>query len=79
MVHITAWTGDRSLGGEWIRVYVWLSPLAGHLRLAQHCESAIAQYRMKSLKTLKKNGPYQKSLKKIAYIHTVSHCQLLSL
>ena len=25
------------LGGEWIHVYVWLSPLAVHLKLSQHC------------------------------------------
>ena len=23
--------------GEWIHVYVWLSPFAVHLRLSQHC------------------------------------------
>ena len=23
--------------GEWIHVYVWLSPLAVHLKLPQHC------------------------------------------
>ena len=77
MVHITAWTGDRSLGGEWIRVYVWLSPLAGHLRLAQHCESAIAQYRIKSLKTLKKKMAHIKNLKKKNSIY--SYCLTLSI
>ena len=25
------------VGGEWIHVYVWLSPLAVHLKLPQHC------------------------------------------
>ena len=25
------------LEGEWIHVYVWLSPFAGHLKLSQHC------------------------------------------
>ena len=24
-------------GGEWIHVYVWLSPFAVQLKLAQHC------------------------------------------
>ena len=24
-------------GGEWIHVYVWLSPFAGHLKVSQHC------------------------------------------
>ena len=27
--------GDRR--GEWIHVYIWLSPLAVHLKLLQHC------------------------------------------
>ena len=25
------------LGGEWIRVYVWLYPFAVHLKLSHHC------------------------------------------
>ena len=24
-------------GGEWIHVYVWLSPFSVHLKLSQHC------------------------------------------
>ena len=28
---------EGDLGGEWIHVYVWLSPLAVHLKLSQHC------------------------------------------
>ena len=28
---------DRSLGGEWIHVYIWLSPFAVHLKLPQPC------------------------------------------
>ena len=33
---VAAWmAGD--LGGEWIHVYVWLSPFTVHLRLSQHC------------------------------------------
>ena len=31
-----AWMGWGS-GGEWIHVYVWLSPFAVHLKLSQHC------------------------------------------
>ena len=31
-----AWLGGE-LGGEWIHVYVWLSPFAAYLKLAQHC------------------------------------------
>ena len=28
---------ERELGGEWIHVYVWLSPFFVHLKLSQHC------------------------------------------
>ena len=28
---------ERRVGGEWIHVYVWLSPFAIHLKLSQHC------------------------------------------
>ena len=28
---------ERELGGEWIHVYVWLSPFGVHLKLPQHC------------------------------------------
>ena len=27
----------RGVWVEWIRVYVWLSPFAVHLKLSQHC------------------------------------------
>ena len=27
---------EGELGGEWIHVYVWLSPFAVHLKLSQH-------------------------------------------
>ena len=30
------WMGGE-FGGEWIHVYVWLSPSAIHLKLSQHC------------------------------------------
>ena len=30
------WVGG--LRGEWIRVYVWLSPFTIHLKLSQHCQ-----------------------------------------
>ena len=29
-------------GGEWIHVYVWLSPFAVHQKLWQHCEPAVS-------------------------------------
>ena len=32
-------------GGEWMHVYVWLSPFAVHLKLSQHCHSAILQHK----------------------------------
>ena len=32
-------------GGEWIHVYVWLRSFAVCLKLSQHCESAIPQYK----------------------------------
>ena len=28
---------ERSLRGEWILVYIWLSPFAIQLKLPQHC------------------------------------------
>ena len=31
-----AWMGGE-VGGEWIHVYVWLSPSVAHLKLPQHC------------------------------------------
>ena len=34
--HVAAWMGGE-FGGEWIHVYVWLSPFAVHLKLSQHC------------------------------------------
>lgn len=34
--YVVAWVGGE-VGGERIRVYVWLSPLAVHLKLSQHC------------------------------------------
>ena len=34
--YVAAWMTER-FGGEWIHVYVWLSPFAVHLKLSQHC------------------------------------------
>ena len=34
--YAAVWMGGE-FGGEWIHVYVWLSPLAVHLELSQHC------------------------------------------
>ena len=33
--YVPAWIGGGS-GGEWIHVYVWLSPFAVHLKLPPH-------------------------------------------
>ena len=45
--YVAAWVGGE-FGGEWIRVCVWPSPFAVPLKLSQHCESAIPQYKIKS-------------------------------
>ena len=34
--YAAAWMGGE-FGGEWIHVYVWLSPFLVHLKLSQHC------------------------------------------
>ena len=34
--YVAAWMGGE-FRGEWIQVYVWLSPFAVHLKLSQHC------------------------------------------
>ena len=34
--YVAAWMGGI-LGGEWIHVYVWLSPFTVHLKLSQRC------------------------------------------
>jgi len=31
--HVAAWMGGE-VGGEWIHVYVWLSPFAVHLKVS---------------------------------------------
>ena len=34
--YVAGWI-EGELGGEWIHVYVWLSPFAVHLKLSQCC------------------------------------------
>ena len=34
--YMAAWMGGE-FGGEWMYVYVWLSPFIVHLKLSQHC------------------------------------------
>ena len=36
-------------GEEWIHAYVWLSPFSVQLKLSEHCQLAIHQYKIKSL------------------------------
>ena len=43
----------RKFRGEWVHVYVWLSPLIVHLKSSQHRQSAILQYKIKSFKEIK--------------------------
>ena len=38
--YVAAWVGGE-FGGQWIRMYIWLSPFAVHLRLSQHCSLVI--------------------------------------
>ena len=40
--------------GEWIHVYVWLSPFTVHLKLSQYCQSHIPQNKIKSFFKKKK-------------------------
>ena len=39
----------RVFGREWICVYVWLSPFTVLLKLSEHCQLVIPQYKIKSL------------------------------
>ena len=43
--YVAAWM-EGEFGGEWMHVYVWLSGSAVHLKLLQHCESVIHQYKI---------------------------------
>ena len=44
---LAAWMGGK-FGREWMDVYGWLSPFSAHLKLSQHFQSAILQYKIKS-------------------------------
>ena len=46
--YVAAWMGGE-LEGEWIHVYVWLSHIAGHLKLSQHCQLDTSQYKIKNV------------------------------
>ena len=45
--HVAVWMGGE-FGGEWMRVYAWLSPFPVHLKLSQHCQLALSKYKIKS-------------------------------
>jgi len=49
--YVAAWMG-REFGGQWIHVYVWLSPFTVYLKLSPCCLliSLSPQYNIKSLK-----------------------------
>ena len=55
--HVAAWMG-AGFRGEWTHVYVCLSPFAVYLKLSQHCELAIPQYKTKSLKKTKESSQH---------------------
>ena len=61
--YAAAWMGG-DFGGEWILAYVWLSPFAVHLKLPQHCESAVPQYEIKRRKFGEGNEHSLSNLKK---------------
>ena len=63
--YVATWMGG-GFGGEWIHVYVWLSPLAVYLKLSQHCLSAISQYKLKSLENKFLNYKVHSNIKKHA-------------
>ena len=47
--YVATWMGGK-FRGEWIHVYVWLSSFDVHLKLLQHCKSAILQNKVKNIK-----------------------------
>ena len=47
--HVAAWMAGE-FGGERIQACAWLSSLAVHLKLSEHCWLAVIQYKIKSLK-----------------------------
>ena len=77
--HVAGWMGVES-GGEWIHVhpsvYEWLSPFAAHLKLSQHCKSAIPQYKIHLKKKKKKKKKGRKDNRKDK-ITCVAHHPLL--
>ena len=58
---VAAWMGGGFVG-EWMHVYVWLSPFAIHLQLSQRCSASVLQYEVKSFKK-------RKLLLKLHFLH----------
>ena len=60
--YVAGWMGGR-FGGEWIHVYVWLSPFDVHLKLSQPCllisYTPIQNKKFKERKQKKINGSFQ--------------------
>ena len=46
----------RGIWGEQIHVYIWLNLFTVHLKLLQHCQLAVPQYKIKSLLKKKKKA-----------------------
>ena len=52
---------EGEFGGEWIHVYVWLSPFTVHLKPSQHCSlTGYTPIQNKKLKKKKKRSQSQK-------------------
>ena len=49
-------------------VYGWLSPFAVHVKLSQHCQSAILQYKIKRFFKLIQWGQLQKKSHSLKYL-----------
>ena len=52
--HMAAWIGGE-LGGEWLHVYVWLSPFAVHLKPPKTITTLLIGYTTIQNKKLKTN------------------------
>ena len=50
----------EEVGGEWIHIYVWLSPFDIHLKLSQHC-LLIGYTPVQKIKRLKKKKGFRAS------------------
>ena len=56
--YVVSWMGG-GFGRGRIYVYEWLSPFTVHRKLSEHYQSAIPQYKIKSLKLEKTNMKYK--------------------